>query len=144
MSPLSPAFTHLPQSVTPAFVPDDAGAGFEQMIHDCIGDRAYRIFEESGRINGHDAENWKQAESEILRNGLDVRDAGRWISVSGKLANVAPASVQILVRPRRVLIRADAPGQIFFAVELTSEVDPETAIASTKEGALKLMVRKRG
>ena len=114
------------------------------MIQDRIGDRAYRLFEESGRVNGRDVENWKQAESEILQNDLNVRDTGRWLSVSGELANVAPAFVQVLVRPRRVLIRADAPDQIFFAVDLTSEVDPETAIASTKEGALKLMVRKRG
>jgi DUF2934 family protein len=144
MSQPSPAFTRLPPSGTPTFVSADAALEFEQVIRDRIGDRAFHIFEESGRIDGRDIENWQQAELEILRNGLSVRDTGQWLSVSGELCCLAPQNVQILVQPRRVLVHAESPDQTFFAADLAAEVDPQTAIASTRAGSLKLMVRKRG
>lgn len=144
MSQPSHAFTRLPSSTTPTFVSADGAVQFEQTIRDRVGDRAFRIFEESGRAEGRDVENWQQAESEILRDGLSVRDTGQWLSVNGELCHSAPESVQILVQPRRVLIRTDASGETFFAANLSAEVDPQTAIASTRAGSLRLMVRKRG
>ena len=33
-------------------------------IHDEIARRAYEIFEERGRVNGHDLDDWLQAERE--------------------------------------------------------------------------------
>src|ERR1700746_1710718 len=43
-------------------------------LHEMIGRRAREIYEKSGRIAGHDLENWTQAEAEILS---ERKNAGR-------------------------------------------------------------------
>ena len=34
--------------------------------HDEIARRAYALFEKSGRVSGHDMENWLQAEAQLM------------------------------------------------------------------------------
>ena len=43
--------------------------------------RAYEIYERRGGADGHDLEDWLQAESELLRTGLKLRLAapGVWV-----------------------------------------------------------------
>jgi hypothetical protein len=45
----------------------------EQAIQWRIAERAYSLFEASGRLNGDDLKHWLQAESEILQRGLEAR-----------------------------------------------------------------------
>jgi hypothetical protein len=41
-------------------------------LHDRIATRAYEIFEEKGRTNGHDWEDWFRAEQEVLGDRMDA------------------------------------------------------------------------
>lgn len=142
----------------PTFVPEDQAEEFEQTIHRRIGDRARLLFEESGRVPGNDEANWFRAESEILRSGLQVRESGSWVAINASIPEASgQGGVQILVRPKRVIVRAqrqaDLEGHsgeganssqqdIFLATNLNVEVHPPSAVASFRDRNLQLMVRR--
>ena len=130
----------------------------EKTIQQRIAERAYSLFEASGRLDGNDLGHWIQAESEILQRGLEVRESGTWLAISGSLPDIAPEDVEIYLEPQRVLVRAakrsevrnqesetqQPPEQEMFLVEdLKTEVEPTTASASVRDQQLTLMVKKR-
>ena len=41
-------------------------------LHTRIAMRAYQLFEEGGRMQGHDLENWLQAEQEVLSDRMSA------------------------------------------------------------------------
>jgi HSP20 family molecular chaperone IbpA len=130
----------------------------EQAIQWRIAERAYSLFEASGRLNGDDLKHWLQAESEILQRGLEVRESGSWLAISGWLPDTATADVEIYLEPHRVLVRVTkstevgnpnsetqglAERQVFLVQELNPEVEPTTASGSVRDQQLTLMVKKR-
>ena len=133
-------FVDLPVSATVQVAAAET-AEVDRIVHDAVTRRAYQLFEETGKIAGRDEENWRQAESEMLRNGLNVRETGSWISVDGELSSASSPVVQIWVAPRRVLVQQGAPTS-FLVVDFPVEIDPGTAIACLKNGRLKLMTKK--
>jgi hypothetical protein len=44
----------------------DLMSGRAKRIHDLISQRAYAIYEARGRIDGHNKDDWRQAQSEVL------------------------------------------------------------------------------
>jgi HSP20 family molecular chaperone IbpA len=158
MSATKLAFSSIP---IPALAIPDLLAGhdadeLEQMVSDEIRERARLLFEESGAVPGHDEENWLRAESQILRTGLEIRESGTWLSLSASLPEASGQGIRIVVRPRRVLVRAlqnkgeqrsDAPaaqgdGEILLAANLPVEADPQSAAASFRDHNLRLMIKK--
>ena len=154
------AFTSRPFSELsiPSFVPEDQAEELEQTIHRRIGERARLLFEESGRAPGNDEANWFRAESEILRPGLQVRESGSWVAINVPIPDASEQGVQILVRPKRVIVRArqqavteggsaeatnSGQQDIFLATNLHIEVNPSSAVASFRGRNLQLMIRKR-
>jgi HSP20 family molecular chaperone IbpA len=129
----------------------------EQVIYQKICERAYLLFEQSGRKLGNEETNWLRAESEILRSGLQVRESGSWVALSASIPDASGQDMQIVVRPTRVVVRAqessdeqDSPErakqnkrEIFLAANLSVEVDPPSAAASFRDHNLHLMIRKR-
>ena|ERR1700687_177352 len=144
-------------SATPSFVGGREAEELEQAIYGKIRERAYLLFEESGREPGNEGANWLRAESEIVRSGAQVRESGSWMTLNASIPDASGEGLQIVVRPRRVLVRAreasNGPDcselaklggrEIFLATNLTAEVDPQSAAASFRDHNLHLMVRKR-
>jgi HSP20 family molecular chaperone IbpA len=153
------AFTsrHSADLATPTFVAESEAEELEQTIRRKIGERARLLFEESGRAPGNDEANWFRAESEIVRSGLQARESGSWVAVNAFIPDASAQGMQILVRPKRVIVRAQrqAAGEehsaegaksdqeeIFLAANLTVEVHPASAVASFRDHNLQLMVKK--
>jgi HSP20 family molecular chaperone IbpA len=153
------AFTSRPSlaSTTPSFIDGREADELEQAVSQRIRDRARVLFEESGAAAGNDEANWLRAESEILHASLQVRESGTWVALSASIPDASGQGMQIVVRPRRVLVRAthgqneeESGGQteqhaqeLFLAANLTAEVDPPSAAASFRDHNLNLMVKRR-
>jgi HSP20 family molecular chaperone IbpA len=144
-------------STTPSFIVARDAEEMEQAIYQKICERAYLLFEQSGRKLGNEETNWLRAESEILRSGLQVRESGSWVALSASIPDASGQDMQIVVRPTRVIVRAqessdeqDSPErakqnkrEIFLAANLSVEVDRPSAAASFRDHNLHLMIRKR-
>jgi len=72
----------------------------EQAIYGKIRERAYLLFEQSGREPGNEDANWLRAESEILRSGGEVRVSGSWVTLNVSIPDASEQGLQIAVRPR--------------------------------------------
>jgi HSP20 family molecular chaperone IbpA len=141
--------------MTPTFLSGAGAEELEKALFSRICERAYLVYEQSGCVPGNDDANWARAEAEILRSDIQIRESGSWLALTASLPGASPQEMQIVVRPRRVLMRAwgarkdlsqqngQGAGEIFAAGNLTAEVDPSSAAASFKEQTLHLMVRKR-
>lgn len=139
----------------PRFLSGEELDGLNRHIHERICERAFQLFEASGRVEGHDQEHWLRAESEILQRGISVRESGSWLAIDASLPGVSSEDVQIYLEPRRVVIRAKrdrtASGsgeqprieEMFLTGELMVDSEPSTATASLRDNALLLMVKKR-
>ena len=60
----------------------DFSAVFEEVRQEEIRRRAYRIYLESGKIEGRDTQNWLQAEAEHKARMAKAAAAGTW-SIQG-------------------------------------------------------------
>src|SRR5258708_23544269 len=145
-------------SATPRFLFGREAEELEQIIFGKIRERAYLLFEQSGREPGNEDANWLRAESEILRSGGEVRVSGSWVTLNVSIPDASEQGLQIAVRPTRVLVRAreasngedslerakQAEREIFLAANLAVEVDPPSAAASFRDHNLHLILKKRG
>ena len=144
-------------SGTPSFLFGDDTEELEETILGKIRERAYLLFEQSGREPGNEDANWSRAESEILRSGVHVRESGTWVALSVSIPDASGQGMQIAVWPTRVAVRARAASdgreasegakqdeaEIFLAASLAVEVDPPSAAASFRDHNLHLMIKKR-
>ncbi len=145
-----------PVSWTPSFLVGEEAEALEQCIYRKISERAYFLFEQSGREPGNEDANWLQAEAELLRSVVEVRESGTWLALSASIPDASGQGMQIAVGPTRVLVRAKETSneqdserakllerEIFLAANLPAKVDPLSAVASFKDRSLNLMIRKR-
>ena len=144
-------------STTPSFIDGREAEELEQAVYEKIRERAYLLFEQSGREPGNDDANWLRAESETLRSNAQIRESGSWVTLNASIPDASGQDLQLVVRPTRVLVRArkasngqdrsepakQGEGEIFLAANLTAEVDPLSAAASFRDHKLHLMVKKR-
>jgi HSP20 family molecular chaperone IbpA len=146
-------------AVTPKVIADpNERQALNQAIRRRIEERAYRLYEASGREHGSDERHWLEAESEVLQRGMEVRESGSWLSINASLPGVAGDDIQVCVEPDRVIVRAqksaaaaDVASQtqglmyedLLLLSDLNVEVEPNTATAAFKDQKLTLMVKKR-
>ncbi len=50
----------------PTKVPDNTPVSYAPGVEEQIRSRAYQLYEERGRLDGYDVEDWLRAEAEIL------------------------------------------------------------------------------
>src|SRR5260370_16451209 len=98
-----------PVSWTPSFLVGEEAEALEQCIYRKISERAYFLFEQSGREPGNEDANWLQAEAELLRSVVEVRESGTWLALSASIPDASGQGMQIAVGPTRVLVRAKEP-----------------------------------
>jgi HSP20 family molecular chaperone IbpA len=147
----------VPHSTVPKFLAGSEADAMEQRISQKISERARLLFEQSGSAPGNDNANWLRAESEILSNGLELRESGTWVICNALIAATSGQDMQIIVKPNRIVVRAvertdnaeissqsnvQEKPEIFLAANLMVEVDPASAAASFRDSYLHLMVKK--
>jgi HSP20 family molecular chaperone IbpA len=143
-------------ATAPRFVDQPEADSLYRAIHDRIAERAYELYQQSGYAPGNDQQHWFQAESEVVRRTLTVRESGSWIAVNGDLPNASAEDVQIYVDQRCIVVRSAAPRprqtegpgfgrpiEAFLLADLKVDLEPSTATAALKDQKLSLMVKKR-
>ena len=153
------AFISKPPLTTPHIIDRTDSEAFQEEIRQCIADRAYQLYEESGRQSGNDEGNWRQAEAKVLQRDIEVRESGTWLTLNAVLSDFAAEDVQIYVEPVRVIVKAEKQpltsdirqyqdlspkrNKRFWAADLPVEVEPSTTTASLKNSKLSLVIKKR-
>ena len=133
-----------------------------QEIKDRIAGRAYELYECRGFAHGHDAEDWLQAESEILLNvPADIAETETQLTIHAEVPGFSEKDLQVRVAPRSVCItgkRQEVSEQaqemssyserranrIFRVLDLPSEIDPVRVDASLGDGKLEVKLFKVG
>lgn len=136
-----------------------------QDVLDRVARRAYQIFEQRGRLDGNDRQDWLLAESEIRKPvKCHVQESGDHLIVHAEFPGFRPDQLKVSLEPHLLRIggRAETPESpndggsvmyslghslmpaehIFHVAELPTAVDPSKAKVTLKEGTLEIVVPK--
>ncbi len=115
-----------------------------------IACRAHELFEARGRVHGHDVEDWRRAECELLCPiSVWMAQSVDRVLVRAKVAGFGQNELEVSVEPRRVTIfgkkkakkptaeQGSYPDQILAVLDLATEVIPERTIVKAQPGVLK-------
>ena len=125
-------------------------------VYESITHRAYEFFVNRGHQTGHDVEDWLRAEMELLRPvpvHIEVNETE--IKVKAELPGFKAEDIEVSAEPRRLVIHGTQEkrieekkddttysehhtGDVFRALELPEEIDPEQATAQLKDGLLEI------
>jgi HSP20 family molecular chaperone IbpA len=145
-------------SKSPQLIGEDQQQTFQESVRQRISERAFDLYRESGGEHGNDENHWLQAESEILQRGMEVRESGSWLAVNGAIPDISADTIEIVLTPNRVMVRAEKheairnadssteglkQREIYLVADLNTEVEPSTASAAFKDQKLTVMVKKR-
>jgi hypothetical protein len=128
----------------------------ERRIQTEIARRAYEIFKNRGSSSGHELEDWRQAEAEVICQGCYARmvvDAGLWIGTDAEIFE--EGSIEIWVSPLQITIcgkqnadknsstrRSIRPGAVIFQVIcLGCEIDPSRVKTKIDGQSLEIVLR---
>ncbi len=144
--------------IEPQFVSLGEVSGTADACAESIARRAFEIFQERGHTHGSDLEDWLRAEAELFHTAhLAVAETDEALAVSAEVPGFRAEELDVSVEPRRLTIsgtRRTAPPirriiycdrcstQIFRALGLPMEVDPQKATAVLKDGILELTIPK--
>src|SRR6202521_5951568 len=128
-------------------------------VQEAVARRAYEIFEIRGSASWHELEDWRQAESELVRprcsGQMSLNDA-LWMGADAGIFE--EGTIEIWVAPRKITIcgkprvsKVDAhrkhigprPGgeMIFHALDLPVEVDPSHVTTKFNGSSLEILSR---
>ncbi len=142
--------------------PGDPFLELAEEIERLVARRAYELFEARGCAHGFDREDWLRAHSEILVNvPLDVTETETGLIVRADVPGLGENDVEVLVAPRALCIigkrqaTSNEEGkqtvyserranQIFRALDLPAEIDPDRAGATLENGILEIKLNKVG
>lgn len=131
-----------------------------RQIHEMIARRAYAIYEGRGRMDGHEKEDWLQAESEVLSTvfvGFIELDGGLSVDIGIRTCDLP--RLQVAIEPWRLIVSGKRkvnaqemaqslsggkPGrlEIFQVVDFPNRVEPSQAIATLSNCLLQLRIPK--
>ena len=145
-----------------ALNPGDAFFDLAQGFNELISRRAYELFQLRGCVDGYDREDWQQALSEILMNvSVDIKESEGGLTVRADVPGFSDKEIEVRVSPRSVCItgvrqaaseQSDEKtvvaerrsNQVFRALELPAEVDPDSTTATLSDGVLEIKLMKVG
>jgi len=128
--------------------------------YDEIASRAFSIFENDGRLFGHDLEHWFRAETELFHPlHVSVAEDDGTVTVQAEVPGFEVKDLAVTLEPQRLIIsgkretkqetnkgktiyQEQCSNEIFRAVPLPAEVDASKATAALKNGVLELHVPK--
>jgi HSP20 family protein len=150
----------IPQHTTPLhiFRLTEGDRFVERMgqISSRIARRAYELFEARRSENGHDWEDWFRAESELLTPvPVKVMETGGDLHVQAEVPGYTDQDIEVRIEPRRLIIcgkkqqtseqnkgegfrRAEKSDEIFRALDLPHEIDPEKVTATLDHAVLEI------
>jgi hypothetical protein len=129
-------------------------------VQEALARRAYEIFDSRGSASWHELEDWRQAESELVRSrcfGQMSLNGALWVGADAGIFE--EGTIEIWVAPRQLTIcgkpRVDQvdshrkhivshPGgeMIFHALDLPVEVDPSHVTTTFNGPSLEILLRK--
>jgi len=131
-----------------------------QQVFDSIENRAFEIFNNSGRWFGHDLSDWLQAESEILHPlHLEIAESEEALTVRAEVPGFTAKELDIHVEGNRLTIAGKHESkeeskkgttiysercakEILRTIALPSDVDGSKVNATLKDGVLNLELPK--
>jgi HSP20 family molecular chaperone IbpA len=134
----------------------------ERMEHlnDAISRRAFELFEQEGRVDGHHQRHWLEAERELLHPvHMRLEETDLEIMVHAELPGFTASDIEVSVEPRRVIITGKRESQvedkqgdavyteqcsdeIFRTLDLPAEVNVMKVTATLKDGVLNVQLPK--
>lgn len=126
-----------------------------------IARRAYELFASSGFTDGHDLEDWLFAESEVLgKTPIELTDNEKELTITAGMPGFTEKEVEIKVEPWRVFITgkreekledkkkaatfySERSNEVFRAIDLPAEVDPDKVKATLSKGELEITLPKK-
>lgn len=146
-------------AMTVRVVPASALVERETRLRERIARRAYRLFEQRGRTDGRDVEDWLRAESQFLRRfAHTVAKTAQALVVFAELPGAWTADQLLVgVEARRLVISGEREVEIVFSnahgtrtekrtqslfhsLDLPEEVDPSRATASLSGMTLEIVM----
>jgi HSP20 family molecular chaperone IbpA len=132
----------------------------ERKVQEAVARRAYAIFESRGLESGHELEDWRQAEREVVRplcGGRMTVDDSLWVGAD--VAAFETGTVELWIAPRRITVcgkprqekldairtRSKPPAEgekIFRVLDLAFEVDPSQVTAKFNGPELELLLKR--
>jgi HSP20 family molecular chaperone IbpA len=128
-------------------------------IQNVIARRAYELFEDHGRTNGHDIDDWTEARVEVVRAYRhELKESADAIIFKAELpCSFTTEQLNVSVEPRRLMLSGetqldvirggDTPAHmekrtqtIFGMEELPVDVDPSRAAANLKGDLLEVVM----
>lgn len=136
-----------------------ASDALKKKMHDAVAWRAFRLYEARGGASGHEREDWRQAETEVIRPldcGTIVQD--HRICLTADVTCFGPGTLEIWVEPRRITLcgpcadpkfnsMAGSPAAgpanwIFRTHEFTAEADPAEVTVRFNGPAMHIYLRR--
>lgn len=134
----------------------------ERMEHlnDAIARRAFELYENEGRVDGHNLRHWLEAEQEILHPvHMKLEESEAEFVVRAELPGFTASDIEVSVEPRRVIItgkreseeedrRADSvyveqcSDEICRTLDLPVDVNVLKVTAMLKDGVLSVQLPK--
>jgi hypothetical protein len=131
-------------------------------VQEVVARRAYEIFESRGSASGHEVEDWRQAESELVRPCFSGRmsvDSTLWIGTDVSVFGedtieiwVAPHQLTIWGKPRAekevTATTTEGSGSyphgemLFHVCNPTCEIDPSRVTAKINGVSLEILLKK--
>lgn len=115
--------------------------------------RAFQLFEERGREDGHDLEDWFRAEQELLAPvPITITEKNGELRIHAEIPGFAVKDISLNVEPDALTLQGEHTEtktdtelerrQIYRRVALPADVIPEKAKATWKDGTLDIIVPK--
>ena len=129
-------------------------------VNDLVASRAFAIFEDNGRVFGHDLDNWLKAEAEVLHPlHIEVSESPEALTIRADVPGFKEKDLHINVEPRRVTITGEREArnesktgkiiysetcsdQILRVVDLPAAVVVKQVKTTVKDGELELDLPK--
>lgn len=140
----------------------DGDPFFQRMkeISDIVGRRAYELFEDRGRQDGHDLEDWFRAESELLNPmPAEISESDDKVIVRTAVPGFKENDIEVRVEPHRLIIsgkREQVPDrkerktlysekrsdEVFRMIDLSEEIVFDEVKATLQDGTLEVTLPK--
>jgi HSP20 family protein len=154
---------HTKLAVSTGALPESSFVKRMQDIENAIACRAYELFASSGFTDGHDLNDWFTAESELLQPvPLNLSETENELTLKAELPGFTEKEIAVRVEPCWVFIIGQREektenkvegevvyserhsSQVFRAIDLPAEVDPDKVEATFDKGTLRIVLAKKG
>jgi HSP20 family molecular chaperone IbpA len=127
-------------------------------FHESVARRAFQLFQNRGRVPGHDVDDWRCAEAELLHSAhIEAAELDGVLMVRAEVAGFRASELEVGIEPRRLFItgervarshpagrkllyRDGCAEKLFRVLPLAVEVDPSHATAELREGILEVLI----